>query len=157
MDHVSPLRWTPAVVLVAVALAAGCGDPVDRPAGRVDAGRAAGNPLRQAPAHPPAGSATTFTTRGCQGCPPGTPTPEAVGLAPGAQRIAFTRATAAEEADIWIADADGSGEVRLTRDAGLEMSPTWSPDGGASRSSPTARAVTSTSTPWRATERTSCA
>ena len=34
-----------------------------------------------------------------------------------------------DEADIWIADADGSGELRLTRDAGLEMSPTWSPDG----------------------------
>ena len=48
---------------------------------------------------------------------------------PGAQRIAFTRATAVDEADIWIADADGSGELRLTRDAGLEMSPTWSPDG----------------------------
>lgn len=81
------------------------------------------------PADPPPGTTMPFTTRGCQGCPPGTATQEAASLAPGAERIAFTRATAVDEADIWIAAADGSGELRLTRDAGLEMSPTWSPDG----------------------------
>ena len=132
MVRVSPLRSTPAVVLIAVALAAGCGDS-DTPARPVlstpDAQQ--GIVYGKLPPDPPTGITPPFTTRGCQGCPPGTATPEAAGLAPGAQRIAFTRATAADEADIWIAAADGSGEVRLTRDAGLEMSPTWSPDAAA--------------------------
>ncbi len=130
MDHVSPLRWTPAVVLVAAALAAGCGDSgrTARPALSIPDAQQ-GIVYGKIPADPPTGTTTPFTTRGCQGCPPGTATPEAAGLAPGAQRIAFTRATAVDQADIWIAAADGSGEVRLTRDTGLEMSPAWSPDG----------------------------
>ena len=78
----------------------------------------------------PSGTSTTpFETRGCQGCPPGVVTPEAKALKHGVQRIAFTRATSVSEADLWIAAADGSGEIRLTRDKGLEMSPAWSPDG----------------------------
>ena len=130
MLRVRPMRSTPAVVLLAVALAAGCGDSGSSKKVVVSTPDAQeGIVYGKLPADPPTGSTTTFNTRGCQGCPPGTATPEAAGLAPGAQRVAFTRATAVDEADIWIADADGSGELRLTRDAGLEMSPTWSPDG----------------------------
>jgi TolB protein len=126
---VSPLRSTSAVVLIAAALAAGCGDSGSpaRPAVSTPEAQA-GIVYGKLPADPPTGT-TAFSTRGCQGCPPGTPTREAAALAPGAQRIAFTRATAVDEADLWIADADGSAELRLTRDAGLEMSPAWSPDG----------------------------
>jgi TolB protein len=130
MDCVSPLRWRPAIVLVAVAVAAGCGDskPHANPAvSTPDAQK--GIVYGKEAADPQTGTTTPFATRGCQGCPPGVTTPEAASLARGAQRIAFTRATAVDQADIWIADADGSGELRLTRDAGLEMSPTWSPDG----------------------------
>jgi TolB protein len=127
---VSPRRWRPAVLLIAVALVAGCGDSGSRAKPAVSTPDAqAGIVYGKIPADPPTGTTTPFSTRGCQGCPPGTATQEAASLAPGAQRIAFTRATAVDEADIWIADADGSGELRLTRDAGLEMSPTWSPDG----------------------------
>ena len=129
MVCVSSMRSTPGVVLIAVALVAGCGDsgsPKKVAVSTPDAQE--GIVYGKLPADPPAGT-TTFNTRGCQGCPPGETTPEAATLAPGAQRIAFTRATAVDQADIWIADADGSGELRLTRDAGLEMSPTWSPDG----------------------------
>jgi TolB protein len=118
------------VVLIAVVLVAGCGDSGSRPKPVVSTPDAqAGIVYGKIPADPPTGTTTPFHTRGCQGCPPGAVTPEAASLAPGAQRIAFTRATAVDEADLWIADADGSGELRLTRDAGLEMSPTWSPDG----------------------------
>lgn len=131
MLRVSPMRSTPAVVLIAVALVAGCGNsgsPAKVAVSTPDAQQ--GIVYGKIPAaDPPTGSTSTFNTRGCQGCPPGPATPEAAGLAPGAQRIAFTRATAVDEADIWIAAADGSGELRLTRDAGLEMSPSWSPDG----------------------------
>lgn len=34
-------------------------------------------------------------------------------------------------ADLWLARADGSESVRLTSGPGLEMNPTWSPDGSA--------------------------
>ncbi len=112
----------------AVALVAGCGDSGSkRPAvSTPDAqqGVQYGNP----PAAPTAPT-DTFETRGCQGCPPGVFTPEVKALKHGVQRIAFTRATSVNQADIWIAAADGSGELRLTRDPGLEMSPAWSPDG----------------------------
>ena len=116
-------------MVITVALAAGCGDSGSSAKPDVSTPDAQeGIVYGKLPADPPTGT-TTFNTRGCQGCPPGPTTPEAAGLAPGAQRIAFTRATAADEADIWIADADGSAEVRLTKDAGLEMSSAWSPDG----------------------------
>jgi TolB protein len=124
------MRSTPAVVLIAVALVAGCGDSGSSQKVAVSTPDAQeGIVYGKLAADPPTGTTSTFNTRGCQGCPPGPATPEAAGLAPGAQRVAFTRATAVDEADIWIAAADGSGELRLTRDAGLEMSPTWSPDG----------------------------
>ncbi len=130
MVRVSPMQSTPAVVLIAVALVAGCGGSGASKKVAVSTPDAQqGVVYGKIPADPPTGSTSTFNTRGCQGCPPGTTTPEAAGLASGAQRIAFTRATAVDEADIWIAAADGSGEVRLTRDIGLEMSPAWSPDG----------------------------
>jgi TolB protein len=124
-----------AVVLGAVALVAACGDskPKARPTVStpdaqqgVQYGKATDPPAATAPA----GTSTTpFETRGCQGCPPGEFTKEAKALKHGVQRIAFTRATSTSQADIWIAAADGSGEIRLTRDPGLEMSPSWSPDG----------------------------
>jgi TolB protein len=118
-----------------VALAAGCGDskPKARPTVStpdaqqgIQYGKAETAPADTTAAPP---GTSTFETRGCQGCPPGVTTPEAKALKHGVQRIAFTRALSVSEADIWIAAADGSGEVRLTRDKGLEMSPAWSPDG----------------------------
>ncbi len=130
MVRVNPMRSTRGVVLIAVALVAGCGDSGSGKKVALSTPDAQEGILYgKIPADPPTGSTGSFATRGCQGCPPGVTTPEAASLAPGAQRIAFTRATAADEADLWIAAADGSGELRLTRDAGLEMSPSWSPDG----------------------------
>jgi len=116
------------VALGAVALVAGCGDSgakkpaVSTPDAQQGVQYGKAEPSTTAPT-------STFETRGCQGCPPGVFTPEAKALRRGVQRIAFTRATSAKEADIWIAAADGSGELRLTKDPGLEMSPAWSPDG----------------------------
>src|SRR5215213_6475140 len=39
-------------------------------------------------------------------------------------KIAFVRA-----GDIWTMDPDGSNQVNLTNDAGVQGSPAWSPDG----------------------------
>lgn len=113
-------------MLIAVVVATACGDAERRAAPTVSTPDAQQGITygKLAP-----DTTETFVTRGCQGCPPGETTPEAAALEPGVQRIAFTRATAVKEADIWIAAADGSGELRLTRDPGLEMSPSWSPDG----------------------------
>jgi TolB protein len=125
-------------VLGAVALVAACGDekPRTRPAVStpdaqqgIQYGQPETAPAATAPAATAPTGTTEFETRGCQGCPPGVVTPEAKALKHGVQRIAFTRATAVSRADIWIAAADGSGEIRVTREPGLEMSPAWSPDG----------------------------
>ena len=52
---------------------------------------------------------------------------------PDGRWVAFMRTEddgyAMTAADLWAARADGSAEVRLTRAPGLEMNPSWSPDG----------------------------
>ena len=125
-------------MLGAIALVAGCGDSkpkahpvVSTPDAQqgVQYGKDTTTTTTGTGTAPSGTSTTPFETRGCQGCPPGVVTPEAKALKHGVQRIAFTRATSVSEADLWIAAADGSGEIRLTRDKGLEMSPAWSPDG----------------------------
>jgi TolB protein len=47
---------------------------------------------------------------------------------PDGSRIAFT-ATEGGNTDVWVMNADGTGATRLTRDAAIDVSPTWSPDG----------------------------
>ncbi|HEU5173595.1 MAG TPA: DPP IV N-terminal domain-containing protein [Gemmatimonadaceae bacterium] len=44
------------------------------------------------------------------------------------RQIAFTSARDGD-AEIWVADADGSNPTQLTHDAAVDMEPTWSPDG----------------------------
>ncbi len=39
--------------------------------------------------------------------------------------------------DIYLADGDGTGVIRLTTDPGTDMYPSWSPDGGSIASSGT--------------------
>ncbi len=119
------VRTWPALVATTAALLAGCGDATPRATPTLSTPDAQQGIVYGKLA---SDDGDPFVTRGCQGCPPGPATPEAPALAPGVARIAFTRATAGAEADIWIAAADGSGEIRLTRDAGLEMAPAWSPD-----------------------------
>jgi Tol biopolymer transport system component len=53
---------------------------------------------------------------------------------PDGQRIAFNRTMnepgpGGVHSDIWVATADGTGEVRVTRNKGSDTSPTWSPNG----------------------------
>lgn len=45
------------------------------------------------------------------------------------RRIAFERRTRRGGSDIWVMDANGSHERRVTGTAGAERHPTWSPDG----------------------------
>jgi Tol biopolymer transport system component len=47
---------------------------------------------------------------------------------PVATKIAFMRDTGGNW-DIWLVNADGSGEQRLTTDAAVDGLPAWSPDG----------------------------
>lgn len=47
---------------------------------------------------------------------------------PDGSRIAFT-VTQGANTNIWVMNADGSGARQLTRDAAIDVSPTWSPDG----------------------------
>ena len=58
---------------------------------------------------------------------------------PDGSRIAFT-VTEGANTDIWMMSADGSGARQLTREAAIDVSPTWSPDGDASPSPRTAPA-----------------
>jgi Tol biopolymer transport system component len=46
----------------------------------------------------------------------------------GAERCA-SQASADDAAEIWVMNADGSGETRLTHNEFIDDSPTWSPDG----------------------------
>ncbi len=47
---------------------------------------------------------------------------------PDGRQIAFT-ITDRANSDVWVMNADGSGARRLTREAALDLSPSWSPDG----------------------------
>jgi Tol biopolymer transport system component len=48
---------------------------------------------------------------------------------PDGKKLAFVSVTAARNAEIAIANADGSGRRELTRTAAAEAAPAWSPDG----------------------------
>ncbi len=56
--------------------------------------------------------------------------PNAMGgvYSPDGTQIAFT-ATEGGNSDVWLMAADGRGARKLTRDASLDLSPSWSPDG----------------------------
>jgi TolB protein len=58
------------------------------------------------------------------------PVPNAMGgvFSPDGARVAFT-VSEGGNADVWVANADGSGARRLTREASLDLSPAWAPDG----------------------------
>lgn len=62
------------------------------------------------------------------------PTLSAPRVSPDGARIAYvlTRADmvrSAYDADVWVINADGSGDTQLTRSGGNDTSPKWSPDG----------------------------
>lgn len=84
-------------------------------------------PLTNEPPLPPITG--TFTTRDCVGCRGPTGINVVERLAPGSDRIAFGRTQSVESGDIYVAAADGSGEVRLTDAPGVDIAPAWSPDG----------------------------
>lgn len=48
---------------------------------------------------------------------------------PGGDRIAFERGTPDGHTEIFVMNADGSGQRRLTHSPGNDLGPTWSPDG----------------------------
>jgi Tol biopolymer transport system component len=51
-------------------------------------------------------------------------------FSPDGQRVAFESMRSGERQEIWLADADGSDPIQLTRGPGrLQGSPAWSPDG----------------------------
>src|SRR5262245_3555342 len=51
-------------------------------------------------------------------------------FSPDGRRIAFASGRSGDQVSIWLANADGTGLVQLTRGAGsFEGSPRWSPDG----------------------------
>lgn len=53
-------------------------------------------------------------------------------VAPDGQRIAYSRTRTGRQAhccDLWVCQADGSGQRQLTRDHAMVMAPHWSPDG----------------------------
>ncbi len=58
------------------------------------------------------------------------PIPNAMGgvYSPDGTRIAFT-ASEGGNSDVWVMNADGTAARRLTRDAAIDLSPSWSPDG----------------------------
>jgi len=56
-----------------------------------------------------------------------------VALSPDGTKFAFTRldpSFGVKNSDIWVANVEGTGEVRLTKTAATEGDPVWSPDGG---------------------------
>jgi Tol biopolymer transport system component len=63
---------------------------------------------------------------------------------PDGTRIAFDRTGPSAFGDIWVMNADGSGQKRLTTSPGDDLGSAWSPDGEqiAFQSSRTARAGT---------------
>ena len=48
---------------------------------------------------------------------------------PDGSKIVFTSVRDGNQADIYVMDADGSNEVRITTNPGSDSNPTWSPDG----------------------------
>ena len=59
----------------------------------------------------------------------GTLTHSSPDWSPNGEKIAFTRSDEATANDIWVMDADGSGETELTNTPVAELDPDWSPDG----------------------------
>ena len=57
-----------------------------------------------------------------------TPTPTTT-LPPLSGKIAFMRITGETNSDIFVMNADGTGQINLTNQPDLEGEPTWSPDG----------------------------
>lgn len=56
-----------------------------------------------------------------------------VAWSPEGSQVAFARfrTDLVDSANIWVADADGANARMLTRDAGIQYNPSWSPDGRA--------------------------
>jgi Tol biopolymer transport system component len=51
-------------------------------------------------------------------------------FSPDGNLIAYTNSTAPNQGNIWVVNADGTGNRAVTSGPQLDMDPTWSPDGG---------------------------